>query len=270
MNESANAAVEGTDVAQGTSSNVSNAGTFAATYNFKTISQEDYNELFEKFAAQGETKESFFARIQGGFEFPGIDAKTNELKDAKKFAKRKSLTLTLHSLNDVVAALAGNVAEATVEFVSAAINKVITDYVKVQYVDTFQDVGVHDLAAILEYQASTGTRGGGVSIDEATYKAALESFKVCMVSALGNEKGAEMLTTIAKARFTPSAVTRANLQLTETTAQKLETRVDQWGAWLNETAPEQADDFAIVHNVWINNIKKLTKQQAQVNLEDIL
>lgn len=247
---------------------------FETSYNFKSISQEDYETLHEKYSRQGESKDEFYARVKNEFEFPGItvvnkDTGETKVSDVKKFAKRKSVKVELQSLDSLSILANAGVPAEEIEFYAAGVNKVIADYVKAQFIEAFEPVGDHSLKTILEYQAQTGNRGG-FSVDEDTYKAAVASFKDIMAVAMGNPKAAEMLATIAKARFTPSAVSRAGLTISEEVAAKLELRVDQWGSHLNENAPNLADEYAAVHGLWISNIKKLTKQSAALNLEDVL
>jgi len=262
---------------QVTASAVVIATSFAFTqrYNFKVISKELYDGLFDNgFAQEGETKEAFYARIQPQFEFPGVavDKITGEatLKDKVKYAKRLSTEVTLQSLPQLADLTNAGVDSKAVEFITVQINKVVADFVKSQYIDAFAPVGDHSLATILEFQAKSGTRGGGFTIDETTLKEAIESFGVCMAEALGNQKGGDMLANIAKGRFTASSVSRGGLTVSEETAGKLLARVDQWAHWLNETNPTLADEYSVVHAMWTTNIEKLVKAGAVFDLESVI
>ena len=253
--------------------------TFTMRYNFKAISKELYDGLFENgFAQEGETKEAFYARIQPQFEFPGLAVKKDEVtgevtetvKDKTKYAKRLSVEVKLNSLPQLADLTAAGVDAKAVEFITAQINKTVADFVKSQYIDAFQPVGVHDLSAILEFQAKSGTRGGGFSIDEVTLKEAIESFGICMAEALGNQKGGDMLANIAKGRFTASSVSRGGLTVSEETASKLMARVDQWANWLNINNTTLADEYSVVHSMWTTNIEKLVKAGATFDLESVI
>lgn len=251
------------------------AGKFLMRYNFKAISKDLYDGLFEAgFAQDGETKEAFYARIQPQFEFPGlaVNKETQEVtvKDKTKYAKRLSVEVQLDSLPELKDLLNAGVDTKAVDFITSQINKTVADFVKSQYIDAFTAVGDHSLSAILEFQAKSGTRGGGFSIDETTLKDAIESFGVCMAEALGNQKGGDMLANIAKGRFTASAVSRGGLTVSEETANKLLARVDQWANWLNVTNPTLAEEYAIVHAMWTTNIEKLVKAGAVFDLESVI
>lgn len=251
------------------------AGTFQMRYNFKAISKELFDGLFENgYALEGESKESFLARIAPQFEFPGLgkDKDTGEAKvtNKDKFAKRLSVEVTLNSIPELAQLLDAGVETKAVDFITANINKVVADFVKSQYIDNFTAVGSHSLADILEFQAKSGTRGGGFSIDETTLKEAIESFGVCMTEALGNQKGGDMLANIAKGRFTASAVSRGGLTVSEETSTKLQNRVDQWAQWLNNTNPQLADEYATVHAMWSTNLDKLAKAGATFDLESVI
>lgn len=258
-----------------TNAQVIPAGQFAMRYNFKAISKELYEALFENgFAQDGETKEAFYSRIEPQFEFVGLakNKDTGEivLKDKTKYAKRLSVEVKLTSLPQLLDLTAAGVDVKAVDFITAQINKTVADFVKSQYVDAFQPVGSHTLQDILDFQAKSGTRGGGFSIDETTLKEAIESFGVCMTEALNNQKGGDMLANIAKGRFTASSVSRGGLTVSEETAGKLLARVDQWAHWLNETNPTLADEYAVVHAMWTTNIEKLVKAGATFDLESVI
>ena len=245
-------------------------GTFPRKFNFKAIDKETYEGLFDSGLAQeGETREAFYARIAPQYEFVGVD-KEGKVTDTKKYAKRRSTEVQLTDAVELNELANSGVAPTVVEFLKSNVQQLIADFAKSQFIDLFLPLGSHTLADLIKFQAASGNRGGGFSIDEDTLKAALESFQLCMTQALGQPKGAELLTTIARGRFTASSLSRGGLTVSEETVKKLQNRVDQWGLWLNETNPQLAEEYSIVHTMWSTNLDKLTKKESAFNLDDIL
>lgn len=246
------------------------AATFQQQFNFKNISKEAYESLYDKFSLETENKEAFYARIESQFDFPGIkivktlEGEAQEINE-KNYAKRKPVVVSLNFPEDLVESLA-LASEESRNFAVSAIQSQIAEYVKDKFVDGFApEIGDHSLAAILRDRASTGSRGG---LDPALLDHASESLYdyALTVAFQGNVALAKAFKTLGAARFARSAVTRAGIERTPERIERLKARIDGWLEFVGQTTPEALDDFSRVYTIWTNQIDKLLEADVSTDM----
>lgn len=254
---------------------------FKAKFSFKTISIALFSGLFAEYAGDNETKSQFYSRIAPQFDLNSdklqidleegtvvaLEGYAEKLTADSKVLKRKPIEIDLVS-PDFLQAIAPVGKESEVNFAKDLIERAIAEYVKLQFIDTFQVVGDYSLETIIAFRAATGGRGAS-ALGETLLEAAVKSFGDAMAVALSNVQGGVMMANAAKGRFTQSAVIRVGLQPTKDTADRLLARVDQWAMQLAKTDPEKAEEFAPVHGLWTKALEKLANTKP-LDLNSIL
>jgi hypothetical protein len=254
---------------------------FKAKFSFKTISIALFSGLFAEYAGDNETKEQFYTRISDQFDLSSdklqidkvegtvvaLEGYTEKLTPDSKVLKRKPIEVEL-AAPDFLQNIAAVVKESEVNFARDLIERSISEYVKLQFIDTFQTIGDYSLETIIAFRAATGGRGAS-ALDEKLLEAAVKSFGDAMAVALSNVQGGAMMANAAKGRFAQSAVIRVGLQPTKDTAERLLARVDQWAMQLAKTDPEKAEEFAPVHGLWTKALEKLANTKP-LDLNSIL
>lgn len=229
------------------------------TYNFKTLTAA----LFAAVLADHSDAEAIrpkFEAIADGKDSTGAD----------KFKyKRKSETVTI-TLPEELDSLASSTTAAHAQLITAAVTRVITDFVKAQYIDVFASVGAHDLDTIAAVQAQSGSRSVAFSFSDETFEKSLVSLCNYLTAVMGNAVVAAAVTAAAKLRFARSGITRSIGKYDEEVLTKLQGRVDAWGLWLEENSPDEAEEFAPVHSCWSSSIGKQLKADQTVDIASIL
>lgn len=229
------------------------------TYNFKTLTAVLFAALLAEHADAESIKPKFEA-IADGKDSTGAD----------KFKyKRRSETVEI-TLPEELDSLAASTTPTHAQLITAAVTRVITDFVKAQYIDVFTTVGPHDLDTIATVQAQSGSRSVAFSFSDETFEKSLNSLRTYLTAAMGNAAVAEAVTAAAKLRFARSGITRSIGKYDEDILTKLQGRVDAWGLWLEENSPEEAEEFAPVHSCWSASISKQLKSDQTVDIASIL
>lgn len=254
--------------------------TFANKFNFKKIPVSLFAGLFSEYAQPSESKEVFYTRVANEFEVLDAKAVINTTEGSvvhadtgepwnkdDKILKRKSIEMELTEPAMLEVIRSADIPQSEKDLTIDLVQKLVAEYVKLSFVDSFLPVGDYDLQSIIAFRAATG--GRGAAIDSELLQAAVKSFTDFMVAALQSPEAGEMLGKIASARFTSSAVNRSGLAVTEETARKLQARVDQWGAHLNENNPDAADEFVPVYGLWTKALEKLQNSKP-VDLANFL
>ncbi len=208
------------------------------------------------------------SKVISAANLTGFDALGGAVPVTPVYAwKRKTVTLEL-DVPECLATIEGtDVDKALVE---AAVMKVVSDFVKYQYIDNFEALGAHDLATISAVQAQSGRGGLGFSFTDEVLAEAVESFRVFLTAALKSAPGANMISTAAKGRFSRSAIARSLGPVDEVFLGKLQGRIDDWALWVNENQSEKAEDFATVYQCWSTGVDKMLKQDSKIDIASII
>ncbi len=230
------------------------------------MSKLTFNYTFKKMAAAA------FGSLVAAFE-PAeqerIRAQFETLEEGKYYKRKpEPVELTLPTQLDT---LTGSPEE--IALFTGAVTRLITEFVKYQYIDNFLPVGDHSLDAIAKVQAESGSRGAtAFAIDEAVYAKAVTSLEQYLAAVLNNAPAAEKVANIAKQRFTRSAITRGLGNFSEEVLNKLQVRLDAWAVAISQQpgGDEMVEEFAPVHALWTGAINRLLKADANIDIASIL
>lgn len=228
------------------------ASAFSTKYDFKYVTHKAYTDLYDKYAGENESQEQFYTRIAPQFDFTGLD-KDNNITDATKFAKRKSVTVDLRLPADIMEALSLLEGKSR-DWLLGVAQSNIANFVKDQYITPLSAmIGAYDIDTIMTAAASSGSRS---TIDEEVLEEASKSLNNYFLTFLP-EKAAQTFQTMAKGRFTKSSLMRGGLPVSEETVEKLKARLTAWLESVNAADAAIAEEYAPVYTLWVGNLDKL-------------
>lgn len=223
---------------------------FKVVYNYRTVDAAG----LEKLRADLDTPEQQAAAQDVAFEI-------TEENGVRKY-KRRSFDAML----DAPAFLEGLPALAI-----AAVQDLISKFVRATYVDRFLPVGQHDWEYIEKELATTGGRQPKFDISEETWALASDSFKRYMLEALGATPSASQasarLAEVMKAKFSKNAITKHINEFNESIIGKLQSRVVAWATWAAENETDNAADFADVFSMVNARLDGFTKSLGEAKID---
>lgn len=153
-----------------------------------------------------------------------------------------------------------------------AILKLISDFVKREYLNDYQPVGRHDWAYIEEQAAKSGTRGASFDFDDDALETVQKLIADFVGQSLQNKVVGDKFGQAVKQKFTKAAISRNIGEFSEKILVKLEGWLEKFAEWTAENMAdhEDIDDIATVVQFLQHRLEKHRSTSDDVNPADIL
>lgn len=213
-----------------------------------------------------DTKDIFDPKFLEQFELLDInDDKTSDMEKIKTL-RRKPITTKLDMPEFIL-----SIPKEDQEAAATVFENTVATYVKQAYVDAFEEIGDHSWPVVKRWLESRGSRAAKWDFDEDTFKKACAAFGNYCAEAIGIAEVGKKLEAVAKGRFTRNSIQRQTNKFDEDVINKLQQRLDEFMAWVEENDPENFDDWSPVYQCWSEALERhLRKPEKEVDLSQVL
>lgn len=223
-------------------------------FNFKKVKEE---ELLKTLEDNQKTDDAFMAQFEVITDGEG--------EKQRRFLKRKSFKGKI-TLPSFVAAIP----ETDREFAASVFERELQQFVKTQYVDNYEPIGDHSLTTYKAVMSTRASRSSAWDYTEDQFKAALESLAKYISAATANDTVGEKFSAAANQKFSRSSIQRFLGNFSEDLIKRISARLNDWGAYLVEKEPDNAEEFNVIYDMWSAALDRHMQTDSYVDVSKFL